>query len=138
MSSLHHAGGSIIAIAETTHISLLEGMDLDSLKRLRQETNRKIKNEKTRLKFKANIEIPAEYREHFERAAEWAFNRKLIKTRSRWAFCKFAITNSIDFIIGQIEKEEMEKARAAAAISSQMVPGAQTQPGHAPEPPKTA
>lgn len=128
----------IISMEETPHKPVLEGMDLDSLKKVRQEANRLIKNEKTKLKFKANVEIPAEYRALFEKAVEWAHERELIKTKSRWAFCKFAITNSIDFIMGQIEKEELEKARTAAAIPSQMNPGAQSPPEHTLETPKSA
>lgn len=103
MVDIYHAKGDDIGMGGSPQILALEGMDLDSLKRIRAEATRKIKNERMRLKFKVNIEIPAEYRECFETAAEWAYNRKLTKTRSRWAFCKFAITNSIDFIIGQIE-----------------------------------
>lgn len=138
MSDFYHAKGDHIVMAGGSQILALEGMDLDSLKKVREEATRKIKNERMKLRFKVNVEIPAEYRGHFELAAKWAYDHKLIKTRSRWAFCKFAITNSIDFIMGQIEKEELAKVQAAAAIPSQMVSGAQQPAQNTPDTTKTA
>ncbi len=107
-------------MAEIHPTKILDSLDLDALKKFRDETNRRIKNEKAKRRFKTNVEIPAEYYDHFKEAIEWAYEHNLIKTHSKWAFCKFCITNSIDFITGEIKKEKLAKAQTGAAIPSGM------------------
>ncbi len=94
-------------MAEVHPINTLDSLDLNALKKLLEEVNCRIKNEKSKNMFKTNVTIPAEYRGHFEAATEWAYKRNLINKRSRWAFCKFAIINTINFILGEIEKEKL-------------------------------
>ncbi len=112
----HHAEKGMRPMAEILPTKVLDSLDLDALKKFRAETNRRIKNEKAKRRFKTNVEIPAEYYDHFKEAIDWAYEHNLIKTHSRWAFCKFCITQWIDCITGEIEKEKLAKAQTGAAI----------------------
>lgn len=51
------------------------------------------------------VYVPAETRDSFNTAKKWAFERELTKTDSNWAFAKFALLNTIQIIVEQIEKE---------------------------------
>lgn len=98
---------------------LIENVDYDDLKELKKEATRKLSSVRNRDRLFFRIYLQKEFVENFVRALDWAFNRGLIKKRTRWAFAKFAVINVIDQIITEIDKERIareneELARRAA------------------------
>lgn len=96
--------------------SFVDSIGYEDLKVLRQESNRKLSNIRRRDRVFFTIYLQKEYVENFERARDWAFGKGLIKKRTRWAFTKFAITNVIDMVIKEMEKETVEKENAELAL----------------------
>jgi len=91
---------------------LMDSIDYDDLKVLRKEAVRKLSNVRRRGRVFFTIYLQKEYVENFERARDWAFNHGLIHKRTRWAFTKFAITNVIDMIMKEIDKEQTDATQS--------------------------
>ncbi|MDD5614973.1 MAG: hypothetical protein PHH85_02090 [Candidatus Methanoperedens sp.] len=117
---------------------ILGTLDFNRLKELRNEASKMIQVARNRKAMRVNTYIPAEVRDDFDTAVQWAYEHKIIKKPSKWLFCQMVARNGILYIMEQKKAKELEKTRAAAAISSQMNPGAQSPPGHTPEPSKSA
>ena len=101
---------------------LIENVDYDDLKELKKEASRKLSSVRNRDRLFFRIYLQKEFVENFVRALDWAFNRGLIKKRTRWAFAKFAVINVIDQIVTEIEKERIireneEMARRTASTN---------------------
>lgn len=118
--------------------AILGALDFNRLKALRDEASRMIEAERSKKAKRVNTYIPAEVRDDFDAAVKWAYERGLIKRPSEWLFCQMAARNAILYIIEQKRAEDLEKARTAAAMSSQMTPSVQSQSQHTTEPSKTA
>lgn len=131
-------GNSDGLMNELTPNNMLDSLGFHDLKKLRDEASRRIRLEINKKSLRLQVYVAAGIRDDFDSAVQWAYDHKLIKKLSKWSFCKMAVHNAVLFIIEQKKAEELEKARAAAAMSSQMVPGAQTQPGHTPESQKSS
>ena len=84
---------------------LLSGMSLEESQELRKKISKNIKSIRTRRNLSLTVYVQAEVRDSFETARKWAFDRGLTKTDSNWAFAKFALLNTIQIVIDQIEKE---------------------------------
>lgn len=84
---------------------LLSEMSLDESQELRKRISQNIKAIRKRRNLSLTVYVQAEVRDSFETARKWAFERGLTKTDSNWAFAKFALLNTIQMIIDQIEKE---------------------------------
>lgn len=106
---------------------ILGKLDFNGLKELRNAASKMIQAERNKKAKRVNTYIPAEVRDDFDTAIQWAYEHKLIKKPSEWQFCQMVTRNGILYIIEQKKAEELEKARTAAAISSQMDSGAQSQ-----------
>lgn len=94
---------------------LVEGIGYDDLKLLSKEAVRKLSNIRRRDRIYFRIYLQKEHVENFERAKDWAFKKGLIRRPTRWAFTKFAVTNVIDMILREIEKEQVEAENEALA-----------------------
>lgn len=88
---------------------LIESVDYDDLKELKKEATRKLSSVRNRDRLFFRIYLQKEFVENFERARDWAFNKGLIKKRTRWAFAKFAVINVIDQIITEAENERINR-----------------------------
>ena len=84
---------------------ILSEMSLDEAKELRLKLSKNIKTLRKRKNLSLTVYVQAEVRDSFETAKKWAFAGGLTKTDSNWAFAKFALLNTIQIIIDQIEKE---------------------------------
>lgn len=80
-------------------------MSLEESQELRKRISKNIKSIRKRRNLSLTVYVQAEVRDSFETARKWAFERELTKTDSNWAFAKFALVNTIQMIIDQIEKE---------------------------------
>jgi len=80
-------------------------MSLEESQQLRKKISKNIKSIRKRRNLSLTVYVQAEVRDSFETARAWAFERGLTKTNSNWAFAKFALVNTIQMIIDQIEKE---------------------------------
>lgn len=80
-------------------------MSLEESQDLRKKISNNIKSIRKRRNLSLTVYVQAEVRDSFEIARKWAFERKLTKTDSNWAFAKFALLNTIQIILNQIEKE---------------------------------
>jgi len=80
-------------------------MTLDESQELRKKLSKNIKAIRKRKNLSLTVYVQAEVRDSFETARKWAFERGLTKTDSNWAFAKFALLNTIQIVIDQIEKE---------------------------------
>lgn len=125
-------------MTELTSKSMLDSLGFHELKELRDEASRRIRLEINKNSLRLQVYIAAGIREDFDTAVQWAYDRKLIKKPSKWMFCKMAVHNAVLYIMEQKKTEELEKARAAAAISSQFVSGAQIPGQHTQDQSKTA
>ncbi len=107
---------------------LIENVDYDDLKELKNEATRKLSSVRNRDRLFFRIYLQKEFVVNFERARDWAFNKGLIKKRTRWAFAKFAVINVIDQILTEVEKERItreneEIARRSASMNLFDLPG---------------
>lgn len=84
---------------------LIDNIGYDDLKLLRKESTRELSKVRLRDRIKFTIYLPKEYSIKYERAVSWAFERGLIKKKTRWAFTRFAVTNVIDMIVREMDKE---------------------------------
>lgn len=84
---------------------LIGSISYDDLKFLRNESTRELSKVNLQDRIKFTVYLQKNYVEKFERALGWAFNRGLIRRKTRWAFTRFAVTNVIDMIVREMEKE---------------------------------
>ena len=84
---------------------ILSGLGLEESQELRRKISKNIKSIRKRRNLSLTVYVQAEVRDSFETARKWAFERGLTKTDSNWAFAKFALLNTIQIIIDQIERE---------------------------------
>lgn len=106
----------------------VDSIGYEDLKTLRKEAVRKLSNVRRKGRVFFTIYLQKEYVENFERARDWAFEKGMIGKRTRWAFAKFSITNVIDMILKEMEKERIireneELARRAANTDPFALPG---------------
>lgn len=106
----------------------VDSIGYEDLKTLRKEAVRKLSNVRRKGRVFFTIYLQKEYVENFERARDWAFEKGMINKRTRWAFAKFSITNVIDMILKEMEKERIireneELARRNASMSPFDLPG---------------
>lgn len=80
-------------------------MSLEESQNLRKKISKNIKSIRKRRNLSLTVYVQAEVRDSFETARKWAFERGLTKTDSNWAFAKFALLNTIQIVINQIEEE---------------------------------
>jgi len=80
-------------------------MSLEESQALRKKISQNIKSIRKRRNLSLTVYVQAEVRDSFETARKWAFERGLTKTDSNWAFAKFALLNTIQIILNQIEDE---------------------------------
>ena len=98
-----------VIIEEHEIKKFVESIGYDDLKVLRKEAVRKLSNVRRKGRVFFTIYLQKEYVENFERARDWAFEKGMIGRRTRWAFTKFAITNVIDMILKEMEKERINR-----------------------------
>ena len=84
---------------------ILSGMSLEESQELRAKVSKNIKSIRKRKNLSLTVYVQAEVRDSFETARKWAFKRGLTKTDSNWAFAKFALLNTIQIVLNQIEVE---------------------------------
>jgi len=84
---------------------ILSGMSLEESQQLRLKISKNIKSIRKRKNLSLTVYVQAEVRDSFETARAWAFDHGFTKTDSNWAFAKFALLNTIQIILDQIEKE---------------------------------
>lgn len=106
-----------IIIDEHEIKKLMDSIGYEELKVLRKEAVRKLSNVRRRGRVFFTIYLQKDYVENFERARDWAFSRGLIQKRTRWAFAKFAVTNVIDMIMKEIEKEQAASMQIPSSMS---------------------
>lgn len=80
-------------------------MSLEESQDLRTKISKNIKSIRKRRNLSLTVYVQAEVRDSFETARKWAFEHNLTKTDSNWAFAKFALLNTIQIILNQIEVE---------------------------------
>ncbi len=95
---------------------LIGTIGYDDLKVLRKESTRELSKVRLRDRIKFTIYLQKEYVENFERARDWAFEKGMIKKRTRWAFTKFAVTNVIDMIMKEIDKERIAPVQSHSGV----------------------
>lgn len=95
---------------------LLENVDYDDLKDLRNEATKKLSDVRNRDRLFFRIYLPKEHVENFERAVDWAVKKGMIKKKTRWAFAKFCVLNVIDQILLEIEKEKVLRQKDDMAL----------------------
>lgn len=92
--------------------SLIDSIDYNDLEMVRKESGKKLRAIRRRDRVFFTIYLQKEYVENFEKARDWAFSKGIIARKTRWAFTKFAITNIIDMVMKEIEKEWIDKENA--------------------------
>ena len=117
-----------IIIDEQGIKKLVDSIGYDDLKTLRKEAVRKLSNVRRKGRVFFTIYLQKDYVVNFERARDWAFDKGMIAKRTRWAFAKFAVTNVIDMILKEMEKERINKeneemARRNVSTNSFDLPG---------------
>lgn len=80
-------------------------MSLEDAKTLRQKLAKNIKSMRKTKNLSLTVYVQAEYRDSFETAKKWAYDKELTKKPSNWAFAKFALINTIKMIMTEIERE---------------------------------
>lgn len=80
-------------------------MSLEESQQLRAKISKNIKSIRKKRNLSLTVYVQAEVRDSFETARKWAFERGLTKTDSNWAFAKFALLNTIQIVLNQIEAE---------------------------------
>lgn len=84
---------------------IVETINYDDLKLFKKEAVRKLSNVRKRDRIYFRIYLQKEFVESFEQAIDWAFNKGLIKRKTRWAFTRFCVVNVISMIMKEIEKK---------------------------------
>ena len=116
---------------------ILGSLDFNALKELRDKASKRIQLERNKRAKRVTTYISAEVRDDFDTAVQWAYEHNLIKRPSEWLFCQMVTRNGILFMMEQKRAEDLKKARTAAAMSSQMVSGAQQPAQNTPDTTKT-
>jgi len=101
---------------------LLSGMSLEESQELRKKISKNIKSIRKRKNLSLTVYVQAEVRDSFETARKWAFEREFTKTDSNWAFAKFALLNTIQMIMDQVEKERNAPLELPEALEVQEEP----------------
>ena len=73
--------------------------------RLRDKLTKDLQEMRRRKALRVTVYIEGKYRDSYETAKTWAHKNKLTKKSTDWAFCKFAITNTIKMIVEEAERE---------------------------------
>ena len=60
---------------------------------------------KRRKALRITVYVEGIYRDSYETAKGWAYEKDLAKKSTDWAFAKFAIKNTIKMILDEIERE---------------------------------
>ena len=84
---------------------ILSNLTLEESQELRNKVSKNIKSIRKRRNLSLTVYVQAEVRDSFETARKWAFERGLTKTDSNWAFAKFALLNTVQLVLNQIEAE---------------------------------
>lgn len=106
-----------ITIDEHGIKKLLDDIGYEDLKLLRKESERKLSNIRRRDRVFFTIYLTKEHVEGFVKACDWAYEKGLIKKRTRWAFTRFCITNIISMILNEITKEQAAAAQQQQGMS---------------------
>ncbi len=86
---------------------LIESIGYDDLKVLRAESTRELSRVRLQDRIKFCVYLPKEYVEKFEQARDWAFEKRLIKKKTRWAFTKLCVVNVMTRILEEKAKEQL-------------------------------
>ena len=72
---------------------------------LRDELTRNLQEMRRKKALRITVYVEGKYRDSYETAKKWAHEKKLTKKPTDWAFCKFAITNTIRSVLEEAERE---------------------------------
>lgn len=97
----------------------LPGMTIAETKGLRDMLTKDLQNKKRRKSKSITVYVQAEFRDAYEIAKSWAHEKNLTKKKTDWAFAKFAITNTIQMIL---EEKERERNAPAEVVETVEVP----------------
>lgn len=92
---------------------MLESMDFLTLKALRDRASKRLKEIRSKKYLRVPAYIPTEVRDSFDIAVKWAYENKLTKKPSNWAFVQFAVVNTVKMIKDQVDSENASKSMTA-------------------------
>ena len=84
---------------------LLSDLDINDTELLRNRLTKDIKSMRKSANLSLTVFVPAKLRDQFEIAKKWAHEKKMTPSNSNYAFAKFAMANTINMIIDEIERE---------------------------------
>jgi len=109
-----------ISLEQTTSVT----DEIEKLKAERRKIRSKIQMIRAKKQKRLPISIQAEYMDAIDFAKQWAYENKLIKKPTYWAFCKFAIINTTKIILEQAKNDHVEpNTHEQPTISQQNITG---------------
>ena len=88
-----------------SHDDLPSDKTMLETEQLRDELTRNLQEMRRQKALRITVYVEGKYRDSYENAKKWAHEKELTKKPTDWAFCKFAISNTIKMIIEEIERE---------------------------------
>jgi hypothetical protein len=80
-------------------------MTMQETEDLRDKLTLSLQDMRRRKALRVTVYVEGKYRDSYEIAKKWAHEKKLTKRPTDWAFCKFAITNTIRTVLEEAERE---------------------------------
>ncbi|MBU1067652.1 hypothetical protein KKE60_07675 [Patescibacteria group bacterium] len=101
--------------------SKIESLDILTAKKLRDQLSKRISKIRTTDTLQITTFISAEKINALEQAIQWAYENKLLKKKTRYAFLKFAVENTIKLILTERNRQETIRLQQEA-LKSQIEP----------------
>lgn len=84
---------------------VLSDLNIQDTEELRNKLTNDIKAMRKIGNLSLTVFVPAKLREKFETAKVWAHEKEMTPSSSNYAFAKFAMANTINMIVEEIERE---------------------------------
>jgi len=92
-------------------------MDILSAKKLRVQLSKRISAIRVTDTIKLVTVVNAEKKAVMDIGIQWLYDNKLIKKKSKYAFLKFAVENTLKLILDEREKQERIELQKAVYMS---------------------
>jgi hypothetical protein len=85
--------------------NILSDLNIQDTEELRNKLTSDIKAMRKSGNLSLTVFVPAKLRDKFEIAKKWTHEKEMTPSNSNYAFAKFAMANTINMIIDEIERE---------------------------------
>lgn len=94
------------------HNDQLPEMSFQELVDFRNELSTKISNQRKAKSKRLEVYMQPEYMDLITKAKDWAFQNKMIAKDTYWSFAKFALINTANLIMSEINKTTVNQTQS--------------------------